>query len=349
MRLEFRLPWIVAIGSGSVERLPEILRGIGCGSVLVVTDATIRGLLGPRVEGLLAGSFKLGFVEVSTNHQPTLDKLHVEIPWAGYDCVLGLGGGRPVDVAKYLAHKSSKPFVSVPTSISHDGFASPIVALKDDSGNPLSLFTTPPRVVVVDLQIVSKAPRRLLASGVGDLVAKVTSVADARLAVRERGEEIPESSLRLAEAAASMVVDNIGEVSSWTERGLRLLVEAGLLAGMAMSVAGSSRPCSGSEHLFSHAVDKLYPGRGGLHGEQVGVGAVISAYLHGLDWRRIKGILRRAGAPTTVSGIGLSVEEAARALVEAPRLRERYTILHKLGLGEREALEVVAATVGSEE
>jgi len=347
--LEFWLPWIVAIGSDGIERLPEVLREIDCSSVLVVTDPIVRGLIGHRVEELVSGSFKLGFVEVSSNYQPTLDKLHIDIPWTEYDCVLGLGGGMPVDAAKYLAYKSSKPFISVPTSISHDGFASPTASLKDNSGNPLSLFTTPPRAVIVDLQVVSKAPRRLLASGVGDLVAKVTSVADARLAARERGEEIPESSLRLAESAASIVIDNIHGISTWSERGLRLLAEAGLLAGMAVLIAGSTRPGSGSEHLFSHAVNKLYPGRGGLHGEQVGVGTVISAYLHGLDWRRIKDILRRAGAPTTVSGIGLSVEEAARALVEAPKLRERYTILHKLGLGEREALEVVAATVGSEE
>ncbi|QOJ78767.1 iron-containing alcohol dehydrogenase [Infirmifilum lucidum] len=347
--MKFRLPWIVSMGEGAFESLPEALHDVGCSSALVVTDSTVKKLFGWRIEGLLGGnSIRVGFVEVATNHQPTLDKLHVEIPWGDFGCVLGMGGGRPVDVGKYLAYKSSKPFVSVPTSISHDGFASPIVALKDDGGNPLSLFTAPPRAVIVDLEVVSKAPRRLLASGVGDIVAKVTSVADARLAIRERGEDIPESSLRLAESAASMVLENIEEVSRWSTRGLRVLAEAGLMAGMAMSVAGSSRPCSGAEHLFSHAVDKLYPERGGLHGEQVGVGSIVSAYLHGIDWRRLRDALKRVGAPTSVREIGLSVEEAARALLEAPRLRQRYTILHKLNLSEREAREAITATVGSE-
>ncbi len=347
--MKFRLPWIVSIGEGVLEGLPDALQSVGCASALVVTDSTVRKLFGWRVEGVLGGnSIRVGFVEVATNHQPTLDKLHVEIPWDDFGCVVGMGGGRPVDVGKYLAYKSSKPFVSVPTSISHDGFASPIVALKDNEGNPLSLFTAPPAAVVVDLEVVSKAPRRLLASGVGDIVAKVTSVADARLAIRERGEDIPESSLRLAESAAAMVLENIEEVSKWSARGLRILAEAGLMAGMAMSIAGSSRPCSGAEHLFSHAVDKLYPGRGGLHGEQVGVGSIVSAYLHGIDWKRLKDALGRVGAPTSVRGIGLSVEEAARALLEAPKLRQRYTILHKLNLSEREAREAIAATVGSE-
>lgn len=343
--MSFRLPYIISIKSSAVEDLPEVLRELECRSLLVVSDVNVRRLYGVRIEQiLLHENVKPIFVNVTTNDRPTLDKMHLELSTQDFECIAGLGGGRPVDVGKYFAHRQGKPFISIPTSISHDGFASPIVALKDEHGNPLSLFTTPPAAVIIDLDIISEAPRRLLASGVGDILGKITSVADARLAMSEKHEFIPESSLRMAESSAQMVLDNIDEVARWTKDGIRILAEAGLLAGMSMSVAQSSRPCSGSEHLFSHALDKLYPGRA-LHGEQVGVGTILAAYLHGLDWIDLKKALKKVGAPTSIQELHLSLEEAVEALIMAPKLRDRYTILHMLNMDPETAKEVIIKTV----
>ncbi|MEZ0344969.1 MAG: iron-containing alcohol dehydrogenase, partial [Infirmifilum sp.] len=343
----FNLPGRVIIRRGAIEDVPVVLQDLGCSSVLIVSDINVRSLYGVRVEQLLLReNIKPYFTNVSSNDHSFLEKLLGELAGVEFRCVAGMGGGRPVDAGKFLAYKLGRIFVSIPTSISHDGFASPIVALKDDQGNPLSLFTRTPMGVIVDLEIVSHAPRRLLSSGFADIIAKITSVADARLAIREKGEYTSEMALRMAEGAARMVLEEVEEIASFSERGLRLLAEAGLLAGMAMSIAGSSRPCSGSEHLFSHALDKLYGGKG-LHGEQVGLGTIIAAYLHGFDWAGIKKALRRVGAPTTIGELGLSVEEAVQALLVAPRLRDRYTILHKLVLDENSAKEVITRTVVS--
>ena len=199
--------------------------------------------------------------------------------------------------------------------------------------------------MIVDTGVIAGAPRRLLASGVGDLVAKLTSVADARLARLFKAEEVPELALRMAESAARIVMDNIGEIASWSERGLRLLAEAGLLAGSAMSVAGSSRPCSGAEHLFSHAIDKVYPERRSLHGEQVGVGAIMMAYLHRMDWEAIREALRAVGAPTTAEELGVPAEKVVEALTIAHTLRKRFTVLGEGGL-TREAAERLARATG---
>jgi len=343
--LNFKTPRHVIIREEALDDVPQVLKEYGCDSLLIVSDVNVRMLYGVRIEQiLLRMNIKPIFINVSTNDRPTLDKMHVELSTLDFDCVAGLGGGRPVDVGKYLAFKLEKPFISIPTSISHDGFASPIVALKDENGNPLSLFTAPPISVIVDLDVISQAPRRLLASGVGDLLGKITSVADARLAAREVGEHVPESALRMAEAAAHIVLENIESIVSFSKKSMTLLAEAGLLAGMSMSIAGSSRPCSGSEHLFSHAIDKLYPGRA-LHGEQVGVGTIIAAYLHGMDWIRIKQALNAVGAPTSIEDLHMTLDEAVTALLLAPRLRDRYTILHKLSLEDKELREIVLRTV----
>jgi glycerol-1-phosphate dehydrogenase [NAD(P)+] len=329
------------VEEGALDRLPEVLEVLGCRKLLLVTDENVWRLLGGRVEGVLRGSAEPMVSFARGSGYPSVDTVRAVIAERDPCAVAGLGGGRPIDVAKYAAHLEGLPFVSVPTALSHDGFASPIVALKDEQGNPVSLFTKPPAAVIVDLSVVSRAPHRLLASGAGDILAKLTSVADARLAQREVGERIPEAALEMAEAAYRILASHIGELARWSGEGVRLLAEAGLLAGMAMAVAGSSRPCSGSEHLFSHALDKLFPGRDSLHGEQVGVGAVVAAYLHGLDWEGLRESLRRVGAPTTVTELGVTLEQAAQALELAPKLRERYTILHKLRLSREEAARVL--------
>ena len=94
-----------------------------------------------------------------------------------------------------------------------------------------------------------------------------------------------------------------------------------------MSIAGSSKPCSGSEHLFSHSLDLIEP-NDSLHGEQCGVGTIMMACLHDIDWNGIKDTLQRAGAPTTAEGLGVEPESIIKALVQACTMRpERYTIL----------------------
>ncbi len=345
-RLEFRLPSHVVMGEGALEELPDTVSGLGCSEALVVTDPTVKRLYGGRVEeALRRAGIRASFYVITASDMGNVDaarRVHAE---QGACAVVGLGGGRSIDVGKYTAYLEGKPFVSVPTAISHDGFASPIVALKDKDLNPVSLFTRPPDAVIVDTGVIAGAPRRLLASGVGDLVAKLTSVADARLARLFKAEEVPELALRMAESAARIVMDNIGEIASWSERGLRLLAEAGLLAGSAMSVAGSSRPCSGAEHLFSHAIDKVYPERRSLHGEQVGVGAIMMAYLHRMDWEAIREALRAVGAPTTAEELGVPAEKVVEALTIAHTLRKRFTVLGEGGL-TREAAERLARATG---
>ncbi|ABL78629.1 3-dehydroquinate synthase [Thermofilum pendens Hrk 5] len=341
MRAE--LPKRVVVERGALQFLPEVLRELGCSKTVVVTDSGVWSVVGSVVEGALRGlAYEVVYIEAADNSN--VERARSAARRVEACAVAGLGGGRPVDVAKYAAFMEGLPFVSVPTAISHDGFASPIVALKDPEGNPLSIFTRPPAAVLVDLAVVSRAPRRLLASGVGDIVGKVTSVADARLAQRLTGEEVPEVALRMAETAARMVLDEVDEIASWTERGVGVLAQAGLLAGMAMAVAGSSRPCSGSEHLFSHSLDKYVPWKKSLHGEQVGVGAIIASYLHGFNWRVIRDALAKVGAPTTVEGLGVTGEDAVRALLKARELRKRFTILDVVELNEGLAWKVLRET-----
>jgi glycerol-1-phosphate dehydrogenase [NAD(P)+] len=111
-----------------------------------------------------------------------------------------------------------------------------------------------------------------------------------------------------------------------------------------MCIAGSTRPASGSEHLFAHAVTMLVDNPP-LHGELVGVGTIMMSYLHGLNWRKIRRMLERLDMPTTASDLGLDEEIIVKALTMAASIRpERYTILGEKGLTEEAARRLVRVT-----
>jgi glycerol-1-phosphate dehydrogenase [NAD(P)+] len=257
--------------------------------------------------------------------------------------LFGVGGGSKIDVAKLSSARQGLPFISVPTSLSHDGIASPLASVKGFD-KPYSAMAQAPLAIVADTDVIAGAPWRSVVSGCGDVVAKFTAVRDWRLAHVDCGEYYGEYAASLALMSARLVMGNAGLVVPGNVEGLRVLLEALVSCGVAMSIAGSSRPCSGGEHLFSHALD-MVNGRHAMHGEQCGVGAILVAYLHGANWRRIRDTLRRVGAPTTADGLGVGEGDVVDALEMAARIRpERYTILHKLKLSREGCQEVARAT-----
>jgi glycerol-1-phosphate dehydrogenase [NAD(P)+] len=130
--------------------------------------------------------------------------------------------------------------------------------------------------------------------------------------------------------SAKLVTKNVKHIQPKKIDSLHMILEALISCGVAMSIAGSSRPCSGAEHLFSHALDTINPNRA-MHGEQVGVGTILTAYLQEANWEQIRDTLKQIGAPTTAKELGVKNEDIIEALKTAKNMRpERYTILHKL-------------------
>ena len=124
----------------------------------------------------------------------------------------------------------------------------------------------------------------------------------------------------------------------------RVVVEALISAGVASCIAGSSRPCSGAEHLFSHALDRLAPGIG-LHGEKCGIGSIMMAKLQGQDWKSIVKTLKNVGAPTNAKQINLESDTVIKALCIAQDLRpDRYTILEEIKMTKKRAENLAKST-----
>ncbi len=338
------LPRNVVVGKDALEHVGEVCKDLGVsGNALVVCDNMTRKVAGEKVADILPESdYGVKIEEITQADQGTVDEVSDKISdEIGF--LLGVGGGRPIDVAKYSSHLADIPFLSVPTASSHDGIASGRASI-ERNGNKVSVSAQSPLAMVADTGIIADAPDRLLSAGCGDIIANATAVTDWELARRLRHEEFSHYSANLSKMTSELLIKNVDNIKPGLEESAWQVVKALVSSSVAMSIAGSSRPASGSEHKFSHALDEIAK-EPALHGEQCGVGTIIMKYLQGGDWRRIKNSLQAVGAPGTAKGLEVSEEEVIEALMHAPKIRpERYTILGSKKLDRKVAVEAVEET-----
>ncbi len=337
------LPRLIEIGEKNIEDFGRFLNSLSKPKkVSLISGVNVQKILRQKIEESLELR-KIEFIwHISKDNQiRSLNQIQKDVQEDESDLVVGIGGGRSVDTAKLISYNLGKPFVSLPTAASHDGMASPFVSIKSDK--PHSIIASAPMGVFVDIDVIKKAPTKLLASGCGDLIANIIAVKDWKLGHKKKKEYYGRYAADLAMMSAKIVMENSSE---FAEKGLdaRVIVEGLISAGVASCIAGSSRPCSGAEHLFSHALDKIAPGVG-LHGEKCGIGSIMMAKLQGQDWEKIAKTLKDVGAPTTAKQIGLNPDEIIKALTIAQELRpERYTILKEIKMVEETALDLAKST-----
>ena len=258
------------------------------------------------------------------------------------DFALGVGGGKSIDVAKVASYEEAVHFISVPTAASHDGVVSSRASITK-GGERVSLTAHTPIAVLMDTKIIAESPYRLLAAGCGDIISNATAVKDWLLAHKLRNEFHSSYAAALSEMTANLLIQQAHHIKPRLEESAWTVCKALVSSGVAMSIAGSSRPASGSEHKFSHALDRIAK-KPALHWEQCGVGTIMMMYLHGGDWEAIRNALLTIGAPTTAHALGVTDEEVVEALVHAHEIApERYTVLGDSGLNF-EAAEKLAKT-----
>jgi glycerol-1-phosphate dehydrogenase [NAD(P)+] len=239
---------------------------------------------------------------------------------------IAVGGGRVIDTVKLATARTNTDFVSVPTTIAHDGISSPVASL-DTGGRRVSHAASMPAGIVVDTTVIGGAPVRTLRAGVGDLASNLTAILDWQLADAAGADRYDAFCGLIAESAARPALD-IRDLSSNADH--EVLAKGLLLSGLAMAAAGTSRPCSGAEHLISHSLDALLGERAALHGEQVALGCLVSAAAHEsplLD--QLRALFDRLGLPVQPAAVGIDNDEMTQAVTAAPGTRpDRYTILN---------------------
>ena len=341
-----QLPRKVIIGERILSNTSQLIKEN------IKVNTKIALITGENVKSKIIDTVEENFAASKTEFQwiiagdasfESVGKIEKELKQDKIEIIIGIGGGRCIDIGKMTANNLKKPFISIPTSASHDGISSPFVSLRG-SDKPYSIKVETPIEIIADLHIISNAPGKLIASGCGDLIAKITAVKDWEIARDDTGEYFGEYAANLSSLSAKMMLDISKQIVNGQidMKISRTIVEGLISSGVAAGIAGSSRPCSGSEHLFSHALEYISNGKCGLHGERVGIGTIIMAKLHKLNWLEIKNALKIIGAPTTAKEIRVDKEEIIKAFALAKRIRpERYTILNKVDLNKNQIQDLI--------
>ena len=346
-------PRYIIFGPNAMSKTAEILHSLGMtGTAIVVSGASVTAEVAGELLSTLEGEVKA--YHVITNRGGVDDVLTIikEATDKKANFLIGVGGGKPLDVAKLAAAKLGVRYIVVPTSASHDGIASPAVNFSL-SKQAEAVFGSSirgmeaPTAVVADTRIINRAPPITFKSGFGDLIAKFTAVRDWELAHKLKDEPYSEYAALMSLLSAKIATDHASEIKSGLEESTRILVKALIGSGVAISIAGSSRPASGSEHMFSHALDAVSLEEGvkpAPHGIQCALGTIMMAYLQGQDWKWIREKLIEAEVPTTAEEAGIRPDLVIKALSIAHKIRDRYTILGVTGLTPRAAEKLARAT-----
>lgn len=336
-----QLPRNVVVGHGVINDTGKVCKELKLnGNALIVAGNTTLKAAGKAVEvSLKYCGYTVNEAVITSPSMDEVNRIKGISREVGATFLLGVGGGKSIDIAKLASMHLDIPFISVPTAASHDGIVSDRASVIKD-GKTVSEEAQTPLAVVADTAVIAAAPHRLLAAGCADIISNYTAVRDWELAHRLHNEQFSEYASIMSELTAKILVKSADTIKPGIEESAWTVMKALVASGVAMSIAGSSRPASGSEHKFSHALNEIAPNPA-LHGEQCGVGTIMMMYLHGGNWEEIRSALKTIGAPTSASELGIKEEFIIQALLNAHKIRpERYTIL---GTGlTREAAEKVA-------
>lgn len=343
---------------GAIRQVPHYLKERGFRQLVLVVDENTYQAAGKELELYLRnGETSIVLCRLEPNaagdvvaDEVTLIQLMLEVEQGSSDALMAVGSGTIHDVVRFVSHKCSIPFISVPTAPSVDGFTSagaPIII----RGVKKTIPAVPPIAIFADLDILQQAPQHLVAAGFGDMLGKYTSLFDWQYSHHIAGEPYDEQAAMITERALQSCVDYAEDIGHRTEVGIRVLMTALIESGIAMLMFGQSHPASGAEHHVSHYWEMEYLRRGNralLHGAKVGVAcAEISRLYHQAagqhnediqQWMarvpsetQIRNLLKLAGGPSTIEELGIDAELLRRSLAEAHHVRlNRHTFLRTL-------------------
>lgn len=339
-----QIPVFLRIGHSLLGELPTILaeHHLHFMRPLVVSSRRAFAVAGERVAASLPGADAICIEGAS---RESVAQVRAAARGHRADLLVGVGGGTPLDVAKFAAAAAHLSYLSVPTSPSNDGIASPIAVLRGE-GSFESLAARMPIGVVADLDVLRQAPQDCIRAGVGDLLANLSAVADWELACRRGRDRMDDFARLLALSGAEAMLryaEGEGTIDPSSPALLSTLINGLVLSGVAMEIAGSSRPCSGAEHLFSHALDRV-ASRPAMHGTQVGLGTLLMHALRGEDTSALRASMERLGLTLRGRDAGLDDEEVIEGLLRARDTRpERYTLLDEVTVDRSRALDAARA------
>lgn len=197
------------------------------------------------------------------------------------DCLVAVGSGTIHDLTRYNAYERGIPFISIPTAASVDGYVSTVAAMSW-YGFKKSMIAVSPILVIADSLVIAKAPMRLTASGVGDLLGKYTALADWKITNILNGEYICDRICNMEYRALDNLRNSLDGLNNGDVKAYEELMYGLLLSGLAMQMTGHSRPASGAEHHLAHFWEMavINDELDAYHGEKVGIGLLLVSEIY---------------------------------------------------------------------
>jgi len=331
--MQILVPSLLRIKPNALFKIGKYLRACGYHEVAVIYGEGVKEMLNQTLEISFMSS-EITVIYEDTAKTNDLDDAFVsakQIP-SRTKALIAIGGGRAIDYCKYIALITQLPIISVPTIVSNDGFCSPLSSMLVN-GARRTIKTKIPEGVIVDTQILANAPEIFLYSGIGDLFCKITAIFDWKLAFNKTGEYVNDFAATVSRNAVETFLQyrdrNICNTGY-----LDIIVSSLMMSGIAMEIANSSRPASGSEHLISHAYDK-YAKTPSLHGLQVGVATYPVSYLQSHTFDSVKRIMLESGFADFMKKHPLDKSDFIKAVQHAPEIKENYYTI----LSEKDSME----------
>ncbi|PFN97300.1 sn-glycerol-1-phosphate dehydrogenase [Bacillus sp. AFS076308] len=256
------------------------------------------------------------------------------------EVILAVGSGTIHDIARFTSTKMKIPFISIPTAPSVDGFTSmgaPIIV----RGMKKTFQMMAPIAVFADLGILRDAPKKMIAAGFGDMLAKYTSLADWKFGHLTYGEPYCPLVANITREALQLCVEKADKIAAADEEGIRILIEALIQSGLAMLLFGQSHPASGGEHHLSHywEMEFLRQNRPQvLHGAKVGVAVALLADVYEREFipaisvlRKLDDTIKTVEDYCIVRNIKENIEEIKAVYAAIPKASQLRELIEKVG------------------
>jgi len=332
---QFSLPIFMSVGENLIEKLSsEVKRCLNYSSsskIALITSAELLEIYSSVIENALLDLPEIEVVLVKKTSFDYAVELAKYISIKNIKIVIGFGGGAVLDTAKYASFVAKTSYIAVPTALSNEGLSSPIAVLYTQNARKKSFGSKIPEGIIIDTTIISKAPKTLLQAGVGDTASNYTALFDWKLDCAKNGTTVNDFSYMLSEMSFNALLNSPEKVLD-SKEGITMVAKSLVISGISMEIAGNSRPCSGSEHLFSHAIDELYD-LGIPHGILVALGSVAACVLQGRNKFILIDYLNAYGISVNPMKLGITQEHFVEAWLFAKETRkERFTILNTIDL-----------------
>lgn len=322
---------ILKIGPGKIAEVEKTLREAGIsGKILYVSAPYVDSLYGSIVRPQIEAVGRIKEQSVDYNTIDYAMEVAERVIATDIDCIVAMGGGKTLDVGKYASFVSKRPFLSIPTTMAHDGIVSPIAVLKRQDHKPKSLGCAMPSMIILDTELIATCPSRLIKAGIGDTISNYMALKDWDFAVSRDKDEMNGYAYMMSRTSQDALMKT--QYDHICPEFINVLANCLVLSGIAMDYAGSSRPVSGSEHLFSHALD-YFCEKQNLHGLNVALGTVGVLKIIGEEPSEVVRCLKKFEVDVNPEHMGISEDTFIYCMQHATEMRNnRYTYLHEADL-----------------